>query len=347
VVGVAFSDFLYVALAASCIAALAQPAFAGGIEVVVEPMQDRELDEAVRATLNLPILISAGIVPADRASPLWEPLLEAERQRVLAVAQSFGYLQARVQLDFTADTGGSLRLAVATGPIFRVSAVQVGGIDGAGLRPLAAAIHNRITAAVGAVARGDLLRELKEGVLGQARGHAFPFATLVAEIKPHPLTNTASIELVVDLGPVAKFGPVTFDGPGAAVKGLSELVPFAVGDRYDPQKLREFEETLATAPRVRGARLEVADRPGADGMVSVAVNIRQAVSQETLARFKLGGIVTLGLALATLLVRQICVAARRLPARGMMIGLDMATFALAVLGLVFVVLRVTSFAQMA
>jgi hypothetical protein len=338
------------ALRATCFVLLfiSPPARAAAEDIAIEiqPTKDAEVDLALRDALNLPILISGGAAPTDHASAEWGALIEVEQERLSGVLQSFGYLQGRIRLTFV-ESPGLLQLATDPGPLFRIAAIQVVGIDEKTPDPLAAGIHGQLASAIGAAARGDVLSDLADGVLSQAHNNSFPFAKLEAEITADSVTETALIRFAIELGPFARWGAVTFDGRSSTIETLSRKVTFAPGDPYDPQKIRNLEAAADDVPLLRRASVDLADHVDADGLVSVNVSVSQNVDPAILAGQKLAGIAALGVALAILSIRQFYLATRRSPGGPLIMGLDIATLVLVVVALTLVAQRVMAFAKAA
>lgn len=307
--------------------ALAQP------RIDMSPTLAPELRAALLMSLNLSVLVG------DDAA------MDGEAQRLNELVADLGYLDGSVRIVREPDGqgGDKLHLDVRPGPLYRIGAIQVIGLDGATPPALQASIHDLLASTIGTVARDDVVSRLLSDLAWRARSASFAMAVAASvELATDP-SETAALTIRLTLGPASQFGAVTFDSGGAVDPAmLAAKVPFSLGDPFSPAALDALDKALATLPLVRQSRIQVL--PDSDGRVAVDVNIRAYANPAVLDHRKTMGILLLGATLLTLAYRQIVVATGALPWSLGVRLVDAATAIILIGALVLVVQRALAFA---
>lgn len=321
-------------------------------DVMLMPTGDKALDDALRSSLNAPELahaVSPGVATAQQE---WLATVRTEQLRLTHVLIGRGYLQGSVNLlnlD-AADKSASLprlELKPLPGPLFRIGSVEVAGIEDGGLPALREDLRSQMANVVGKPAQADLLSHLESEVLWRVMGASYPFARVTGrEVVPDPTTQLASVRLVIDKGPAASFGAVTFDGlTRMSSKELEGIVPFSPGSPYDPQLLGRFEQALKAMPTVVSARVRLADKLSSDGRIAVNVEVKERadVPAETAVAGSLGA-AALAFAIFALAFRQMAIAGGLSERGRVTLAMDIVLLPLFVAAAAFVLLRLGEFA---
>lgn len=312
----------------------------------VEPTGREELDRALLEGLNLPALHAAGAL-GEPGSDQWIAAVEIERKRLGEVVRSFGYLAGRMELiggvgaaQGAPQLASAVRMLPVPGPVFRVGAIQVAGLGGADVDRLVAEILQRAGQGVGVIAGEPQISSLTEGIVRTVRSGSFPHARLAGwELLPDPATDTATLRLAIDTGPMLRLGPVIVRGSNAIGPEMAKvLAPFSPGDPYDPAVIEAYRAALVATPQVRRARVEI-DEQIETGLAPVIVSVVEEPDPLRLNYLKVPGLVALGLTLALLASRQIVIAAAPPRQTRVVQGLDIALLVLLILGAALVLKR--------
>jgi len=308
----------------------------------IAPTMDRELDEALITSANLPTLL-AGEAVGGPSSATWPSVITTEAGRLADILRTFGYLDGRIETD-TTQAPMSISFRPVPGPLYRIGLFQVSGISDRGT---AAEARGVIDAAVGAPARADVLSGVAEKILRQVRNQGYARAQIALDLQTDTATSTALASLSVTPGPKVRLGPISFYGAVATdPRLLSGLHPFPVGSDYKPGALEALRIAVENLPLVRRARVELEDQTDANGLVPVRVTIVERADPSRLASLKLAGGVALIVALAALSLRQwVQTASRRWPSLQVIQSLDLAVLVVLIAGLALVLARARSFMQ--
>lgn len=321
-------------------------------DVVLMPTGDKGLDDTLRSSLNVPELAHVVDPNAATARQDWLSMLRTEQLRLTRILKGRGYLQGTVNLsnlDATSKstTPAPLELKPVPGPLFRIGSVEVAGIDDSGLGALREDVRSQMANIVGKPAQADLLSHLESEVLWRVMGASYPLARVSGrEVVPDPATQLASVRLVIDKGPAARFGAVTYQGLSRiSGKQLESVAPFSPGSPYDPELLGRFGQALNDMPGIASARVRLGDRLSPDGRIPVDVQIeeRASVPVESALAGSVGG-AALAFAIFALAFRQMAIVGGPSERRRAAVAMDVVLSPLFLAAAAFVLLRLGEFA---
>ncbi|WP_378949787.1 hypothetical protein [Mesorhizobium sp. ANAO-SY3R2] len=321
-------------------------------DVVLMPTGDKALDDALRSSLNVPELVHVVDPNSANAQQDWQSTLRTEQLRLAQILKGRGYLQGTVNLSHLDAISKPaalppLELRPVPGPLFRIGSVEVAGIDDSGLAALRDDVRSQMANIVGKPAQADLLSYLESEVLWRVMGASYPLARVSGrEVVPDPATQLASVRLVIDKGPAARFGAVTYDGlKHISSKQLESIAPFSSGSPYDPELLGRFAQALNAMPGIASARVHLADRQSPDGRIPVNVQIAErATVPAGIAFVGSVGAAALAFAIFALAFRQLAIVGGPSERRRAMVAMDIVLLPLFLAAAAFVLLRLGEFA---
>jgi translocation and assembly module TamA len=273
---------------------LAHPALAAQVEVVVEGLEGRLL-ENVRLTLSIAQIDAENrpVVPDRQAVDVPEDppavtLGELRRRHRAAPGQirealmPFGYYLPEIAEELTETEQGYLAAyRVDPGPaaVIRRLDVRVLG-EAAEARPVREALR-QVGLAEGQQLDHPRYEEAKRRLFDAAFDRGFlDAAWRTSEVRVAEDRLHADIALVLDGGPQYRFGEVTFDHEVLDTRFLARFVEIEPGDRYSVQRLLTLQRVLRESDYF--SRVEVrADpqRADEDRRVPVVVVTEPAASQ--------------------------------------------------------------------
>ena len=321
-------------------------------DVVLMPTGDKTLDDALRSSLNVPELAHVVDPSSATAQQDWLSTLRTEQQRLTQILKGRGYLQGSVNLSILDATSKSatlppLELKPVPGPLFRIGSVEVAGIEDSGLLALREDVRSQMANVVGKPAQADLLSHLESEVLWRVMGASYPLARVGGrEVVPDPSTQLASVRLVIEKGPAARFGAVTYEGlKRISSKQLERIMPFSAGSPYDPELLGRFGQALSAIPAIASARVRLADRLSADGRIPVDVQIDERAAVPSGSSFTGSvGAAALAFAIFALAFRQLAIVGGPSERRRATVAMDIVLLPLFLAAAAFVLLRLGEFA---
>jgi hypothetical protein len=213
---------------------------------------------------------AAGAGSSGSAAPTAAEIA-TERERLARILQTLGYLDARV--DLVGD-----ELVPVTGSLYRLGMVSIGGMEGARFPELARLqLAQSIDAAMGQVARGDVLDNLQRIAVAKFNESGFPFARVTrTELIKDDWPGFATFEIDVDSGVQAYFGKVSFTGnyrvPAA---DLARYIPFRDGDLFDPLKVAALKDRLKNTGLFWTVQASYGEEPGPGGRLDLVVKVRE------------------------------------------------------------------------
>lgn len=249
------------------------------VEVVIEGVEDEARDNVEKA-LALP----HGLVRDGKVDGQWlERFAGQAQERVRSALEPFGYYRARVITSLTETEEGRYRLSatIEPGQPVTVGAVQV-SLTGAG------STNTTLTDLVGQfpLKAGDVLvqpeYEEAKGVLrSRAQALGYLDADFTArEIRISADRTKADIRLVLDTGPLFRFGDVTITGaPNYPDDFLRRHVTFKPGQAFSYTKLGETQLTFANTERFAEVIVTPDRERARDDRVPVTITLRPAATQ--------------------------------------------------------------------
>jgi len=249
------------------------------VEVVIEGVED-EARRNVEKALALP----HGLVGEGKVDSQWlERFAGQAQERIRSALEPFGYYRARVITSLTETGEGHYRLlaTIEPGNPVTIDAVQVSltgpGSTNATLTELVAQFPLK---------RGDVLiqpdYEEAKGVLrsrAQALGYLDAEFT-TREIRISTDRTRAQIRLVLDTGPLFRFGEVTITGaPDYPDEFLRRHVTFRPGHPFSYTTLGETQLTFANTERFSEVIVTPDRERASDNRVPVTITLKPAPTQ--------------------------------------------------------------------
>jgi translocation and assembly module TamA len=170
----------------------------------------------------------------------------------------------RLRFDFAVDTG--VRFKVASLTIRAAGAPERSlPID---LDRLGLAVGQPADAAAILASEQQALRQLRE------RGHALARAR-PREVIVDRATKEAEVTYVIEEGPSARMGPVTFTGSDKVDTAfLQRRVPYEMGEPYTPDKLDRLRGRMTSLGVFNSVRIKSAEALDAEGRLPIEVELR-------------------------------------------------------------------------
>uniref|UniRef100_A0A831U9J8 Translocation and assembly module subunit TamA n=1 Tax=Geobacter metallireducens TaxID=28232 RepID=A0A831U9J8_GEOME len=249
------------------------------VEVVIEGVED-EARENVEKALALP----RGLVRDGKVDGQWlERFAGQAQERIRSALEPFGYYRARVITSLTETGEGRYRLsaAIEPGQPVTVDAVELSltgpGSTNATLMELAAQFPLK---------KGETLNQpLYEEAKGVLRSRAQALGYLDAdfttrEIRISPDRTRARIRLVLDTGPLFRFGEVTITGaPNYPDEFLRRHVTFRPGHPFSYTRLGETQLAFANTERFSEVIVTPNREQARDDRVPITIALKPAPAQ--------------------------------------------------------------------
>lgn len=202
--------------------------------------------------------------------------IDDDRPRLDEALRSQGYYDARIDVSVeTAQEPAVVRVAIATGPVYRLAAYDVRYVAGAaGDLPRDPAA---LGLSIGAPARAADVVAAEETLFRELANRGRPFAQRRDRrvvVDHDARTMRATVE--VDAGPDARLAAPRFDGAaGVETAYLERLVPWRDGDRFDRRRLDELATRLRATSLFESVTVEPGTAAEPDGRVPVTVRLRE------------------------------------------------------------------------
>jgi hypothetical protein len=275
-------------VAASAPAAAEAPI--GTVQLQTDLVTDPDVQKALKTGFNLPEMLQMGALGTGQPPAEVAGLVETETQRLAGILRAFGYLDARVRTESGVQSGGTsadgetiashrqLRLVAEPGPLYRIGTVMLHGALGGNLETsMQDDLELQLGRFAGSPARADFLDKIEKDVPRYLSRNSHPFANITdRQLVRDPQMTLVHLELWLDPGPVARFGPLTYTGLlRTDPKVIAPLIDFAPGDPFDSLKLDKLKEHLEDLGLFWSARVEFADHPDAQGEVALNVKVQE------------------------------------------------------------------------
>ncbi len=203
------------------------------------------------------------------------------------------------------------------GPIYHVHTFHFTEVPTPGTSA-ATATDLDVTEVAGEPASAATFSLLETDRLDQMRAGGFAFAhVLKRNVSSDDADRTVDVNVTLTPGPLVRFGPATFIGLRQIHQAdVAKLVPFDVGEQYNPARFFELRDSLEKLPLVLSVHLALASEPDASGNYSVTVTVREK-PESTLHMTAVGwtGAGALGATALVLIMAQIFFAGRPVPER--------------------------------
>jgi len=259
---------------------------------------------------NIGVVVEQHIRDTDKAD--WNKLIDAERNRLLAVLRAKGYLASSIEIQDSVLglEGGStpqsrkLSFEVRAGPLYVTSNVELNFTSR--LKP---DIEAQLLDVV-AVGNGQptdeqnikLMAKRLQWVLGQ---NGYPNgSTKLASIEPAIGESEAAVFFDIDAGAKLYFSNLLLDDLFESERAfIVRLLPFAKGELYSVEKLEIFRSTLIQKSEFQQVRVDVLTT--APNEFSLKVKLRNKNIEFNPSAVSTFGIFLLILTLVVVAIRQI------------------------------------------
>jgi translocation and assembly module TamA len=197
-------------------------------------------------------------------------------ERLQTALRSEGYYDAEIALDIAAgEPPAQVELSVTPGPRYRLAAYNVTYVGDTTPEDAARPGLEDIGIAQGAPARAPAVVAAEQSLveLLQERGH--PFAR-VAERRTFidRAQGEMTVELSIDAGPRATFGPLAFAGQVEVDEGhLHRIAEWPEGELYDRRVVRDLQRRLGNTRLFSTVNAEPAAAITDDGALPVTVTL--------------------------------------------------------------------------
>lgn len=278
----------------------------------------------------------------------WQHAIEAERERLLAVLQSRGYLAAAITaadraVDLASAKNGDvidLNFEVQPGVLFKIGNVQVLATSEME-RLLVGRLDDVVVSAIGDVADDQSIKAMVDRLVWQLGRNGYPSAEVLQVSKElQHETGAATLVVNLDIGNLSYFSGYSVDGESEADDRLvAQLLPFKIGDLYSVDAVAKLRQDLSQLEDVERFRVDVTS----DIVGEFALNI------EVRKKFKsLPEEVATSLGLIFLLATLIVVAIRQIKISGenrveVFSLLNVVTAVMLFISFMLAVLRILSF----
>jgi len=239
---------------------------------------------------------------------------QARRQRLANALRSRGYYDARITatvanqsvedaaaldaIDRTPEADKThFVFDVATGPVYRVTDLAIQGPpDIVGYPGLD---RSKLVLGPGGPADASLILATEDQILGQVKDHGYALAKIARrEVLIDHATQEAKVTFVVEPGPEARMGRVTFSGTEKVdTTYLQRRVPYEEGDPYTRAKVNELRDRLTALGVFNSVRVKPATALNDRGELPIDVELTDRVprtigfglSYETIRGFAVNG----------------------------------------------------------
>lgn len=201
---------------------------------------------------------------------------ENDIERLRSALRSEGYYQSEVTLEIEDETTpAEVTLQVAPGPRYSLGAYDI-TFDGN--PPPAEADQpglQEIGIVLGMAARAPAVVSAEQKVVTLLQERAYPFAR-VRERKTfvNHEDREMTVELAIDAGPAATFGPLSFKGQEEVEEDyLRRIAEWPEGEPYDRRRIRTLQRRLSATRLFASANAESAPEPAPDGSLPVTVTL--------------------------------------------------------------------------
>ncbi len=220
---------------------------------------------------------AAAADPIDREDD--ERMLRILRRDTIDVLATEGYFSPRLEVGLDDSSQARYLLLLNLGPRTRVTEVAIEFTGALAAEPARAAeLRAAWELPVGEPFRDARWSAAKTRLLNAIRGRDFAAARIADSVALVDAESaTARLRVDIDSGPAFTMGAIEVRG---LVRYDAHLVerfsPFAPGDRYDAEKLLEFQRRLQRAPFFSTVIVDIdpTDAPGAE--LPVRVEVREA-----------------------------------------------------------------------
>ncbi len=193
----------------------------------------------------------------------------------LKLGQTTAPRVARAAESYRAREAVPIKVKAEPGPLFHLRTVSITNVRTG--RPFSDAElpPKTIKLKAGGPARAADVRTAQAALIDHFRAQSFPL-TKVVKVSPtvfHPL-EVMDVDIRVDTGPKAPFGPVTVSGKSnvdpAVVRSMIYIEP---GDPYSPKAIAASRKSVLKLPAISSVRMREAEHLDANGQLPINANV--------------------------------------------------------------------------
>jgi outer membrane protein insertion porin family/translocation and assembly module TamA len=230
-----------------------------------------------------------GVIPRVFEYSTYDPaVLARDLERTERFFRARGYYEAKVRVArVVALDAHHVRVEIEVVP---GEPVRVRRVDPAGIALLPADVAGPAVSAIG-IREGEIFDEArfdadKSALLAALTDRGYAFAKITAKARVDIAAHAADISYVVELGPPARFGPITLVGLGEIPEGpVRANLGVEEGDRYSSSDLVDAQKALASLGVFSSVEVKEDRSRPESGLVPVAIQLRES----NLRTVRLGG----------------------------------------------------------
>lgn len=241
-------------------------------EPSITGVKDKDLRERLEAAAQLFALVDhppATVAGLDRRA-------REDLDRLQATLRSEGYYAAAAKFALDASARPvAVRIQVEPGARYRLGAFTIRYVGAPEPEPVHRPALKDIGVEIGMPARGPAIKDAEGRILAVLGGRGYPFPKISAlKATVHHDAARMTVELVVDSGRPAAFGPLTIAGlSGVEEDYVRRLVAWSEGAVYDRRKLDATREALRSTALFTSIRIFTADALDAEGRLPVTIDL--------------------------------------------------------------------------
>jgi hypothetical protein len=276
---------------------------------------DATIRKIVSESYALPKLLDAQ--RQGGAELTFSKAVAAERTRLAAIARSYGYLDALVDViiaDRTSngDDAANVTFVPRLGARYRLAAVEVAGVP-ENLRDKLPMDDIFALAArpLGEFVRLNTLETLDATIIQRIRSRSYAYAEVASVIQSKDSrTHSLVWQIRLNIGPPVTLGRLVIMGLGRSTAKLAtDAFQLVGGEPFDPELLQQLKSRLEKVPQFRILAFRLGDRPGPDGRTDVYLHAEeQTPPWRSFLPAAWPGLVSSAISLVCLFARQIAVA---------------------------------------
>lgn len=243
--------------------------------VAVAGIADSDLRDAV---------LEAADISPDGKRPVTTPRalrrrVEAGLPRVKALLRSRAYYAAdqSFTIDRKSDTAAAVTLRVDPGPAYRLGSYVIRTVRPADPRSPIHIMFKDLGLQLGDVARSDLIAAADQRLLAVLGRKAYPLARIKErKVVVDHKTRTLSVDIALDPGPYARFGPVSTEGLETVKPGLiARDLTWTRGAPFDTAAVEATRTKLRQTGLFSSVQVQYGDAVDAQGMLPITVKVTE------------------------------------------------------------------------
>jgi len=201
---------------------------------------------------------------------------EGDLERLRTALRSEGYYASQLDLEIDSDAQPvRVGLNVDPGPRYALVAYEISYVESPAPPETEQPNLEEIAVSIGMPARAPEIVAAEQSLISRLQQRGHPFAR-IAERKTfvNHEDRAMTVQLSVDAGPAATFGPLTFTGQQRVAEPyLRRVAGWREGAPYDRRILQETQRRLSATGLFSSVTAETPAAPDADGALPVTVTV--------------------------------------------------------------------------